>query len=283
MTRPAASAADRGARREVGEALAALGLPVRRIVSLSPVEPAKRGRSTHRVELEDGRTLKARRLESADEARRLCGLQIRACEAFVRPVGHAGRVLLEPWIEGDRLTARDGEARAREAGALLGRLHASLPRGAAVTVATRPWREQAEAELRRLAAGGDLTGAQIARLAERLARSDPGLDRAALVHRDFCPENLLIDRRGCLRVVDNEWLRVDAAGWDLARSFAEWPMTRVAREEFLGGYRSSGPAPVSAEPFWEIVVALWTARVRRAASLRRRAPPLARLRSVAGE
>ena len=37
-----------------------------------------------------------------------------------------------------------------------------------------------------------------------LDRLDPGSAPAALIHRDFCAENMLIDREGRLRVIDND-------------------------------------------------------------------------------
>ena len=56
--------------REIEEALDREGLRPRRSVLISPPEERKRKRCAHRVELEDGRTIKARQLESVEAARR---------------------------------------------------------------------------------------------------------------------------------------------------------------------------------------------------------------------
>ena len=96
---------------EVREALHRLGFRAVRTTLLSAPDPMKRGRSTHRADLADGRAIKLRRLESAAEARRLLALRIEPAEHFVRPIAHCGPVLVEPWIEGRPIGAEEAAAR----------------------------------------------------------------------------------------------------------------------------------------------------------------------------
>lgn len=264
MASQATSATDLAATRDVRTALDALGFRVRRLALLSPVDPMKRGRSTHRVDLEDGRRLKARRLESADEARRLLELRVEPAEHFVRPIAHRAHVLVEPWVEGEPLREAEAEARAGEAGALLGRLHASLRADAPARIPTASWCALAREELEGLRASGRLTAAEIHALGTRVSRHDPGSCGAALVHCDYRWQNMVVDRRGRLRVVDNEWLRTDPAGWDLARTFGQWPMSGPARQAFLRGYRATASGDPGSLAFWEVVTPLWTLRIRHA-------------------
>jgi thiamine kinase-like enzyme len=57
-----------------------------------------------------------------------------------------------------------------------------------------------------------------------------------LVHGDVCPENLVVDASGRLRVIDTDSLAVRAKEYDLARTWYRWPMTREERGTFEDGY-----------------------------------------------
>src|SRR5690606_12529153 len=98
-----------------------LGLRVRAWQSLSPLGPGTLDRGSFRVELEDGATVKVRRV--GDEARAekaFALLSNLALEGFPRPLARHGRHLVEPWIE-----SLDGPVPVAEAGRMLARLHAA--------------------------------------------------------------------------------------------------------------------------------------------------------------
>jgi aminoglycoside phosphotransferase (APT) family kinase protein len=265
--------------QEIATALGEHGMRRRAIEVLSPPEPRKRGRSVYRVELEDGRTVKARLLESADAARRLFDLRARIDDAFTPALGHHGCVLLEAWAEGRPLTGADAGRRAAEAGALLARLHATpLADGAAID-AEAP-RARAARDLETLAAAGALAPADAVRLAATLRRLDPGASPAALIHRDFCAENMLIDPDGRLRVIDNEWLAVGPPGFDLARTRTRWPMASDVWRRFLRAYRAAARRDPGPLELWTIAAVLMTARVRLHGDPGRLGPALEALRRL---
>jgi Ser/Thr protein kinase RdoA (MazF antagonist) len=108
-----------------------------------------------------------------------------------------------------------------------------------------------------------------ARLAAELEALDPGGSAPVLIHRDFCGENMVIDRAGCLRVIDNEWFAAGPAGFDLGRAYCRWPISQPAWERFLGGYRALAPIEPSVLRFWQLAVAIWSARIRLTAGERR--------------
>ncbi|MEB2343487.1 MAG: phosphotransferase [Deltaproteobacteria bacterium] len=245
---------------EIDAALARHGLRARRIGELSPPDPVKRGRSAAWIELDDGRTIKARVLESAGAARLLHERRRALNAAFPPALGHAGRVLLEEWIAGAPLA--EPEAWIEPAARLLAQLHASPLPGPAATVATGRWRDEATRNLARLAEAGVLAAGPHERLAARLADADPGRVSLVLAHRDFCPENMVVDAAGDLRVIDNEWLEPQPAGIDLARTRSRWPMPAGSWRRFLDAYRGCAPADPGPLGFWEIVVLAGTARVR---------------------
>ena len=102
-----------------------------------------------------------------------------------------------------------------------------------------------------------------------------------LVHRDFCPENLVIDSAGELHVIDNEWLAIDAAGVDLGRTWSRWALPTTSWRVFSSGYAAAAPEAPAALRFWLIAMAARGACVRLEASLEALALPLARLRELA--
>jgi len=266
---------------QIEAAVRGLGRDVRRVVLLSPPDPRKRGRSTWRVALAEGGSLKARVLESEAAARELVELRAGLEPAFVPALACRGPVLVEQWIEGELLAAGPSAARAAEAGALLGRLHARPVSGAPATVPTDRWRAQAENDLDLVLAAGELEPREARVLRERLARDDPGRAPTALIHRDFCAENMLVDPAGRLHVIDNEWFLVDAVGLDLGRTLHRWPLPPAARDEFLAAYRDSARHDPGPPDFWILFSVLWSARIRLDQPPARRAEPLEAARRIA--
>jgi len=265
-------------REQIVAAVARLGIRAREIVAISAPDAAKRGRSTWRVELASGATVKARLLESAAEARRLLGVREGLEYAFAPAIGCDGRVLIEEWVQGRSLTAPEADARAEECGALLGRLHLR-GREQPVDELAAEWRLRAQDDLRALGAAAVLDALEIDRLAEVLAVGAPRHADRTIAHEDFCPSNMILDARGRLRVIDNEWFGARPAGLDVGRTFVRWSMADGAWSRFLRGYRASGSSEPEGLPFWQIAAALWTTRLR-LAQPDRVGEPLALLRRL---
>jgi aminoglycoside phosphotransferase (APT) family kinase protein len=249
-------------RRDIDRALERGGMTPRQVVLISPLGERKGIRLAYQVELDDGRTVKARHFGSEAAARRVFELQARLEVAFARVVAQEGAVLIEEWIEGTTLSDLQAEAWAEEAGALLGRLHCT-PLGARgpQTARTRNWREAAESDLALIAGAGKLSAGDVVSLQAEMARRDPGAARVVLLNKDFCAENMLIDGQGRLRIIDNEQLDIAPAGFDLGRTFHRWPMADATWTRFLRAYRSCAPAAPEALGFWKIVASLETTRV----------------------
>jgi aminoglycoside phosphotransferase (APT) family kinase protein len=248
--------------REIEEALARHGVRPRRVELVSPLEERKGIRFAYRVDNEDGHTVKLRHLVTSEEARRHLELRTGLEPAFAPAIARYGSVIVEEWVEGGPLTGLDAAGRAEEAGALLGRLHARpLESGVPSMISTAKWREGTESDLGMLTGPGNLTVAEAARLRVELRERDPRTSRVALVHLDFCADNMLIDLRGRLRVIDNELLAIRPAGLDLGRTFHLWPMPQDAWTCFFRGYRSAAPAGLEPTGYWRIVATLTGARV----------------------
>lgn len=252
-------------RNEIDAALAALGLRRERAVVISGSPGYKRGRWALRVELADGTWVKTRRLESPEAAKESYELRARLDDAFAPAIGCHGRVLVEAWIRGERLDADDERARLGEAGELLARLH-DAPHSHGTAFDLERWRADSAVTLAKLRAAERLAPADVRALERLLAEHDPGDIAAAVVHNDFCAENLLVDEAGRLRVIDNEWIDVGAVGFDLSRTRTRWPAANREWLRFRDAYRAArttdGAEAFAGEPFWRIVVALATARIR---------------------
>jgi hypothetical protein len=247
---------------DLADALGQLGLRARSLVPISPPGDGKRGRCAYRAKLADGRTLKLRRLESAETAEQLVALRARLESAFAPVISRHGAVLIEEWIEGVPLSAAAAGPHLEAAGALLARHHLTDASGAPGVLETREWRALAEHQLESLAARGALAPGVVTSLRDELRRSDPGRAPAVLIHRDFCPENMLIDAAGNIRVFDNEWQALGPAGFDLGCTFSRWPMAEASQAAFAGAYRAAGGADPGPLSFWRIAAILWRARLR---------------------
>lgn len=250
-------------------------------VSIQPIGAfpglKRAGRRCFRVECEDGVVLKARDLVNVEESRALAGHRAGLDPAFV-PILHLdGSVLVEAWVEGTEADLAAATDRAEVAGALLGGAHSSTP--VAGETSTAAYLEEAAADIARLGGDGSLDAAERAAIEALIAELDPGFFQPVLAHRDYCPENFVVDPAGGLHVVDNEWFEPGAAGFDLARSFNRWPMSAAVRSRFLDGYRNLAEVPGSLD-FWTAVEALSSARIYRRVAPPRAEPFLATLRGL---
>ena len=171
---------------------------------------------------------------------------------------------------------------------LLGALHATsglgdgpLPRA----VSTQPTADALEADLRALRDTGAIDASLAARLRTAAARHDPRVARAGILHTDLCPENLVLDARGALRAVDNEGMTLGPTGFDLARVWYRWPMSRPEWGAFVDAYaRLVDPTPALAHfAFWKVAAVLKSARIRVTQRTPRAEVPLRQLASLADE
>lgn len=267
---------------EVTAALEHFAIRPGRVALISPMRDRKGSRFSYRVDAEGGRIFKVRQLDSSERARCLLELRAGLEAAFAPALAYHGCVLLEEWIDGAPLSELDADARAEEAGALLGRLHArALAVDAPAALSTSKRGTQAISNLQILCNAGQLAPSEADALRTEIARRDPGTTRTTLIHMDFCAENMLIDACGHLRVIDNELLTIGPAGFDLGRTFDRWPMSDATWARFCRGYRSSAAAEPEAIGYWKILAALLGARVRYERSPDRLDATLALLRRFA--
>lgn len=274
---------------EVTVALDRAGLRVKAFRRISTIRSPHAKRSVFRIELEAGRTIKARRVEDEATARRLFETRHELPDAFAPAFARYGAVLLEDWIHGEEVGSKPpSDAHLVEAGALLACLHATPTVAgcrAHETRSTAAWRNETGRKLQEIIAAGGLDEQYGPRIRGALDRLDPQQAMFGLVHADFCGENMVIDRVGRLRVVDNEWVRIDALGYDLAYTWYRWALPCRAWERFRSAYttRISCVEPFETLGFWSIVVLVQSAALRLQMDRARAHVPLDRLRGMAVE
>jgi hypothetical protein len=239
---------DRGATTrqhepDLGSDLAALlehrGHRVTRADVLSYRRCGNRVSAAFRLECAAGEVVKGRRTWTRGDARRIRSIVAHLDPRRFQPVlEHRGSALLEQWVDGP--CARDlsvGEDLLVDGGSLLGALHAvpaapSLAAGAATLHGLTGRLAQRLTHL----GGAFLRPRDAAALLALARRTAPAAASAGFIHRDLCPENLVL-RDGALCSVDNGLLTFGFHDLDLARTAYRWPLERRAFDVFLDGYR----------------------------------------------
>ncbi len=273
MQKPGVSGGCSGPPVDLGPAtgalLATIGIPVRAVVALPGFWPVGPPHGSYRLDLVDGRTVKLRQSISTARAREYA-LLVRdmADPRLVRVLARRLDLTLEEWVPGvslEKAAIRDEHVTA--GAALLGSIHAVERTGARAvgeTAPTRPVREALETDLRTLCDVGAIDEDRARQLLTAAARHDPRVAATSVIHKDLCPENLVVDSHGMLRAVDNEWMTIGPTGFDLARTWYRWPMPARMWRTFLSVYaRFADPGPALEHfTFWRIAVVAKSARVR---------------------
>lgn len=248
-------------------------------------------RVTYRVDLDGAgpaATVKARRMPGEQAARVQAEIRRPLPEAFVAVLARHGRVLLEEWVDGEVLGAAPDAARLREAAGLLAELHLRTTLDGRSMLGRESTAAQRGATLQALRAihrAGLLQHGQASALVRALRRTDPGACVYGMIHSDFCGVNMVVDRSGRLRVVDNERLGRDALGYDLGRSWYRWELAPASWRAFLDAYAAALAAREPPEPFrfWQIVAAVRAVEIRLRHTPDQLAAPLACLRGLMEE
>jgi hypothetical protein len=271
---------------DLGALLAATGCAPVRVTPVTGLPSRVLKRGSFRIDLADGRVLKGRRFDQPSHAEgfeRLAGLS--RLEGLPRVLARQGSATLEEWVPGTPLSeAPLSPALLRACGAVLGRLHAlpAPPSEAAAAPDVHVRRAALESqlgELERLS----LVPSRLARRVRRLVGAEaPASATVGFIHRDFCPENLVLGPGGRPVAVDNTTLAIDCHDFDLGRTWYRWPMTEAQWAPFTEGYRDHrDPGPfVAHRRFWATAALVEAALFRHRAGTPRAGVPIERLHAL---
>ncbi|HEY2388549.1 MAG TPA: phosphotransferase [Candidatus Binatia bacterium] len=270
----------------VGAALAALGATVIAAEPVTALALPGSARFAFRVQLDDGRVVKLRRVLRPEAAARAWrSIEGESDLPFPRVLARAGEIVVETWIDGEPPATPPPPAVLTDAARVLARLHA-----AALAEPDAPRREPTAAMLRQMRARLDelrerwlLDRALAEHLVDLAGRFAPAESAIGITHNDLCGENLVVDRAGMLWVVDNEAMDVGFLDYDLARTWYRWGLDAPSWAAFVAAYAAAGGAAPheSTAPFWRIAAVARSAVVRAAAAPPERDVALARLRALA--
>jgi Ser/Thr protein kinase RdoA (MazF antagonist) len=266
----------------------ARGVPLAKIETVTALPSPVRSRGAFALHFADGTRLKGRRFETAARADRVARLRRALGAGFAPMLGRRGDAMLLEWVEGPSLASLEAipEAVLRRCGRMLGSFHAR--RVDAGPDAPVRGSDEFFARLERdadLLCGAGLLDAALATrvLADADARR-PGETTHGAIHKDFCPENLVLAPDGALVCVDDATLALGPHDFDLARTWYRWPMGREERAAFADGYREHrGLASFERDfRFWATCALVGSASTRFRARAGRVGEPLERLRQLHG-
>ena len=273
----------------VALALARSGLHARGWTQIQRRRGTVDSRVVYRLELEDGRVVKARYCPDEVRAREVWRIgRHLALDGLARVYAQHGPILIEEWVDGTPLPSSDGTPEhVVQAAAVLSRLHAIEHIGETAvrtTMAAAEWIERARRDLALLTDRQALPRGPMRALQGALRQLDPGMAVAGLTHNDFCAENMVRTDGGRIAVVDNERLSVGPLAYDLGRVWCRWPMPAPAWALFLETYAAERDQVLtdSSLLIWKIAATAHSGVLRIASDPERLGEPLARLRELSG-
>jgi hypothetical protein len=267
------------------ELVAPLGSPVVSAVSLTQLPIEGRRRGCYRLQLANGRTLKYRRMPSAERAETVERLiALIAAPQIPRVLGRHGAGLLFEYVRARPVGRRDLTPKLlSEAASLQAHIHAIDVAGLLPTIAPQAVDRRTaglRSSIERLVSQDALTLREGEGLWELALSHAPAVLRSDVTHNDFCSRNMLLTPEGGLVIIDNETIGVGPYEFDLARTWYLWPMKPPERAAYLEAYaRHHDPSAFATRAlFWLIDAMARSALFRLRGQSPTAAVPLRKLR-----
>lgn len=195
-------------------------------------------RTAWRLELDDGRICRLRRLPNGAAAARIdqC-LRGATPDVLPRALGRVGPWLATEFVPGTALDASaDRSLALRGAARLMAAIHAS-PHPRHRPTAMVVYKRAIALAAGRLQRTGKLSVEDAARLKGIIG---PTSSRSGLTHGDLSAGNLITARDGKMCVVDEERVAVRPQAYDIARAICLWEMSFDDERAFLAHYEHAG-------------------------------------------
>ena len=268
------------------ELIKILKLPVTGTTPLTTL-PSGSKRACFKLDLADGRILKARIVDTdADGARIEYLTSLLDRRHFPKLITRRGCVLLTEWANGASLAGLNWPLHLlNTCGSLQGSLHTvSVPveqtRGEVRSSLKR--HGELEKRIQTLENSRIIEEHECRNLKELARVHAPEEFDVGLVHGDFCSDNIVVDGHEHVHVIDNETLAIDAYDYDLARTWYRWPMSSIQSKAYFHGYghHRSLETFLAHFPYWAISALVDSALFRLRCEPRELSTPVERLRNL---
>lgn len=266
---------------------AALGMLDAAVARIAPVVglgyPGYRAYA-YRVDLADGRVIKARLFAQAGECERT--EYVARCLGpciVTQPLARFGTALVTEWADGVPPTHSD--AVLKRCGALLAQAHNTPLPDDAPSVARlgfdARWRRLCD-RAAQLAQAGVLTHGDVGALLDIAGRSAPSVATSGFVLHDFTAQNIIVGAAGDPLLIDHDGLNFGTFEFDLARTWYRWPLAAAQLRCLLAGYASLRDVEpfVAHFPYWAVDALVAALKFRLSRDIRGTAEPLTRLRGL---
>jgi len=245
--------------RDILAAVSNLGGKIDTFEEITRLRTPESRHGCFRLVLMDGRIVKGRRFKSAEKRESVTALYP-SLEGlpFSRILSMHGAATIEEWIHGSPVDPEELSAeRTHDLATILGTLHSrSVPRE--IVTNENPdvdeYSDRLASQLRLLVDQGHSDSQRAERLFTRATARVPTELENGIMHTDFHPRNMILNRDGEVWTVDNEDLRLGALDYDVARCWRQWPMTRAQRDAFCSAYGHirSLESFLTHQEFWSI-------------------------------
>jgi len=259
---------EQGPGTDILEAVNNLGGEIDTAEEITRLRAPENRHACFRLQLTDGRTVKARRFHSAEKRASVTSLYPPlAGLPFSRILSVHGAATIEEWIHGSPV--EPGELTTElthKLATILGTLHSwNVPPEISRTRRHGMARyfNRLRDQLAELADQGHIDSQTARRIFERAMNREARELENGIIHTDFHPRNMIMRPNGEVWIIDNEDIRLGPLDYDLARCWRQWPMTRAQRDAFCRAYGEfrSLDSFIAYEEFWSICTLVNTAKI----------------------
>jgi len=254
--------------RDILQAISNLGGTIDAVEEITRLRAPGNRHACFKLELQDGRTVKARRFKSVGKHESVTVLYpaLKGLP-FSRLLAVHGAATIGEWVPGAPVEPGDvSHELTRSLVTILGNLHcrkAPCEFASANTRSVDGYSVRLRDQLAVLVSNGHIKSHDATTLIDLAVKSQPPNSAKGIIHTDFHPRNMTMKQNDEVWMIDNEGIRLGALDYDIARCWRQWPMTREQRDIFCEAYSSfrSLDLFLPHQEFWSICTLVQSARI----------------------
>ena len=254
--------------RDILQAVSDLSGKIAAIEGITRLRAPESRHVCFRLQLRDGRTVKARRFKSAERRESVTALYpaLRGLP-FSRLLAAHGAATIEEWINGTPVEPGDlSEELIYSLATILGSLHCreALRKCSSAHKRGVDWHSnRMKNQLAVLASQRHIDSSNVTKIIDLAMNSQPPCLESGVIHTDFHPRNMTMKKDDEVWIIDNEGIKIGALDYDIARCWRQWPMTPEQRDIFCKAYSGfrSLHSFLPHQEFWSICTLVQSARI----------------------